>query len=100
MNFFTSTHAISLFPKTTFLDRKTLMARYFPTREETSQAWLTWYKGGSFTKYTCGDPLVPEVPTGTRYVGDSRCWMIPFDIEGLATSCLIGVHWLTTIIEL
>lgn len=42
MNFFTSTHAISLFPKTTFLDRKTLMARYFPDKggDITSMAYL------------------------------------------------------------
>lgn len=68
------------------------MARYYPAREEASQKWLTTYKGSSFTKSTYGDPLVPEVPTGRRCIGDSWCWMVPFDADGPLTSHYESIH--------
>ena len=85
MTFLTSSHAVSIFPRETFVNRRVYACR----KLQRSEKDITWdWVNGYFGK-TCtfiGAPLMRlvtvlprEVSTSARCIGDSRSWVIKFD---------------------
>ncbi|KAJ7783127.1 hypothetical protein B0H16DRAFT_1877560 [Mycena metata] len=82
-NYISSTHAVSLFPRSTFLKRKSFIGCQERTPENDDSLmieakWLRTYEGdtgrialvGSVTKVDA------DAEIGFRCIGDSRCWVL------------------------
>ncbi|PPQ71221.1 hypothetical protein CVT26_010998 [Gymnopilus dilepis] len=82
VNFITSAVAVSIFPKTTFLDRKSYVLRheYEGGQPPESQSWMEKYRERGFEVIGDG-ALIDDVDCllGKRYGGDRRSWIIPLD---------------------
>ena len=84
MTFLTSSHAVSVFPQQTFLNRKTYACNRLTFGEkDKSWEWITGYFGPSCT--LVDSPLmrlvtvIPhEMTTGTRRIGDTTSWVVKF----------------------
>lgn len=87
MNYITGTHAISTFPKSTFVKRKSFVACQERTGTTSTfirhdERWLEKYTStsgqlaviGTHTKFD-GDAEI-----GARRIGDERCWIIPVSL--------------------
>lgn len=84
MNYITSTHAVSIFPKSTFLNRKSFVACQEKTRQSSAcikydNRWLHKYCGdhGPMTVVGTSVHVDEDAEIGCRWIGDQRCWVIP-----------------------
>lgn len=82
MNWFTGKMAVSLFPRSTFVDRISYVTRDVNRTEED---WIVKYRQRGFEIVMAGG--VPsgdsdEVQEWERHVGDAHTWIMPFDISG------------------
>lgn len=81
MNFISCSHAVSLFPRSTYLYRRTFVARQEDVSSdldpEGMKARLARYSENHGLK-TIGlsHNRISDVEVGQRYVGDSMCWTI------------------------
>ncbi|KAI0713863.1 hypothetical protein C8Q76DRAFT_693648 [Earliella scabrosa] len=79
MNYFTGRFAVSLFPRSTFVDRVTYTCREVG---RASHDWITKYHGRGFEVVTAGGVPTVEEPAELsewqRWVGDSLSWVLPF----------------------
>lgn len=85
ITFLTASHAVSVFPRETFLNRKTYACnkRTFGKKDR-SWEWITGYFGTSCT--LVDSPLVQlitviprEMTTGMRQIGDTTSWVVKFN---------------------
>ncbi|KAJ7739540.1 hypothetical protein B0H16DRAFT_1269116, partial [Mycena metata] len=84
VNFITSTHAVSVFPRSTFLKRKSFVG----SQERTSRvdpvtkaegAWLQRYRADLGGLQVIGSAINVDgdAEIGLRWVGDAQCWILP-----------------------
>ncbi|KAI0359341.1 hypothetical protein OH77DRAFT_1472574 [Trametes cingulata] len=80
MNYLTAHCAVSLFPRTTFVDRTMLVAQDTTRNRDTHDRWMKKYHERGFDIITAYDaqPHTPEVLTRLREVGDRRTWLLPY----------------------
>ncbi len=80
MNYFTSTHAISLFPRLTFLDKTMVVCQEATRANWSSGVWIQKYRERGYKVVTADRPLPSsiEVATWNRVVGDRLTWVMPF----------------------
>ena len=87
MNYFTGRFAVSLFPRSTFVDRVTYTCREVG---RASHDWITKYRGRGFEVVTAGGVPSVEEPAELsewqRWVGDSLSWVLPFAASGESPS--------------
>ncbi len=81
LNYITATHAVSLFPRTTFIRRTTVtcndMTNSSP-REYADLLSLYRSRGYSIIDHDSFLPRIREVDTWERSVGDRLTWVLPF----------------------
>lgn len=84
MNYITSDYAISIFPRGTFLNRRSFVAcqeRFPGTDDELTEAdvWLRAYSSGigKFDIVGADDVVYHDAENGLRSIGDNRCWTVP-----------------------
>lgn len=81
MNFISATHTVSVFPRSTFVNRRSFvacqerMASNDPHIEAQMQ-WLKTYKGDLGAMEVIGAVTARDIDVeiGPRWLGDSRCW--------------------------
>ncbi|KAJ7683372.1 hypothetical protein B0H17DRAFT_1205230 [Mycena rosella] len=102
MNYITSDYAVSVFPRTTFVKRRTLVScqERFPGVDDAltkAENWLKQYNPGRghFQIVAASSKVYADAEVGVRWVGDTRCWTIPldpickkFDVDGPAFDAL------------
>lgn len=81
MNFFTSSRAVSLFPRTTFVLYKFIKSsqRDFLSNGETYVSPIVHEAEGY--DHLRDDDISTEETTTLRRVGDERCWIIPLKVS-------------------
>lgn len=83
MNFITATHAVSLFPRQTFIDSETYITRQTARHEkDTSRSWVYNHFGTKckeFGRVTDFSKVPSDVCTSARRVGDHRSWIVKFN---------------------
>lgn len=83
MNYISGTHAVSLFARSTFIHRRSLITNQHTQPDGRNQAvWINSYGGGHRKLALIGDtrfPL-PDIELGNRFAGDALCWTIPAKI--------------------
>lgn len=82
MNWFTGKRVVSLFPKSTFVDRISYVTQ---DRTRTGEDWIVKYRKRGFEIVVEGG--VPskesdELDAWERHVGDAYTWVMPFDAAG------------------
>ena len=80
MNWFTGKQIVSLFPRSTFIDRIS-----YVSQDTLRSDWITKYRKRGFEVVVAGG--VPskesvEIDTWERYVGDACTWIVPFNVPG------------------
>lgn len=76
MNMITATHAVSLFPRHTFVDRKAFVTRQWnPITDNLTYNWSRTHCR-DFQRQTEGDAIDDSLWIGRRRVGDQQCWTI------------------------
>ncbi len=84
MNYFTSTYAVSLFPRSTFVDGHMYVCQDTTRMAATHRAWKAKYEARGYVVITAEDAvrMPPELLTWNRQVGDARTWVLPFKRSG------------------
>ena len=84
MNMLLPTHAISLFPNTTFNDEKMFSCRDLSRYPGWNAPWIAKYRKRGFKVLLSKDaaPRGPELGMWKRKVGDSLTWIIPYERRG------------------
>lgn len=82
MNWFTGKRVISLFPRSTFVDRVSFVSQ---DTSRNNSDWLVKYRSRGFEVVEAGD--VPskesdELEAWERHVGDAYTWIMPFNVPG------------------
>ena len=80
MNMLTATHAISLFPCTTFINEQTFACRDLSRYPNWNAPWIDKYRKRGFDVFVASD-LIPthfELTSWTRKVGDALTWILPY----------------------
>lgn len=90
MTFVTSSYAVSIFPRETFVSRKTYACNTVRGEKDISWDWITEYFGPSYGVIDSPlmqlIPVIPrEVTTSARRIGDSRSWVVKF-VEGMGNA--------------
>jgi hypothetical protein len=94
MTFLTASHAVSLFPRATFIDRKTYICRKVTRVDsDASRDWVNGYFGTTYRTvpgpYLGPGIIIPgEVTTAARQVGDAKSWVIKLSGGMLAVEIL------------
>lgn len=80
----TSTHAISLFPHTTFIHEETYNCRDLSNYPGYNAPWMAKYRKRGFNVYVASDRLPRrfELTAWKRKVGDSMTWIMPYRRAG------------------
>ena len=83
MNYLAPTHAVSLFPWTTFVDRATLICQDV-SKVEPNQRWMEKYRGRGWDVLGGADslPASKELKAWERRVGDGFSWVMPYRRAG------------------
>ena len=98
MNYVARGYVVSLFPKSTFILKRSFISRQDDARHSfqfhNEHFWLEYSKG-TFNVETIGLTHKPyeNVEIGRRFVGDAQCWIIPIRLSGKGrdvTRLLIG----------
>lgn len=80
MNIITGKHAISIFPRHTFIFNVTIVAAQgHAVTNDVSQSWLVDYHEAGFRRVRGGREVLHSLSTGKRSIGDSLCWVISFE---------------------
>jgi len=83
MNYITSTMAVSVFPRSTILDRVSFVTKIRAETEERSKRWTKKYENRGFSvidgEYDVPPRLEKSLVHGRRDAVDSHCWKIYFD---------------------
>lgn len=79
MNYFTSTYAASLFPFTTFNERRSLVCQDIRQSALIHRSWMDKYRRRGFEIVTAESPFHPTFETRywNREVGDDLTWVLP-----------------------
>ncbi|KAI1782445.1 hypothetical protein LXA43DRAFT_905775 [Ganoderma leucocontextum] len=85
MNVLAATHAISLFPSTTFNKEETFACRDLSGYPGWDAPWIDKYRKRGFRVFVARDPIPPrvELVTWRRKVGDALTWILPYKRAGL-----------------
>ncbi|KAI1789224.1 hypothetical protein LXA43DRAFT_893230 [Ganoderma leucocontextum] len=85
MNMLTPTHAISLFPHTTFIKEETFNCRDLSDYPGWNAPWVNKYRKRGFNVFVASDrlPRRRELVTWKRKVGDTMTWILPYTRTGL-----------------
>ncbi|PPQ84650.1 hypothetical protein CVT26_004334 [Gymnopilus dilepis] len=79
MNFITATHALSIFPYSTFVMRKSYISKNRDKAPRNVDEWINKYKKRGFTLVGEETSRFPaDLRAGPRFITDRRCWKIPF----------------------
>ncbi|KAI9065718.1 hypothetical protein FKP32DRAFT_1674545 [Trametes sanguinea] len=80
MNYMTDKYAISLFPRTTFIEKTSLICQDITRHATVHQAWMKKYRKRGFKILGAGDsiPATTELRKWDRTVGDALTWVLPF----------------------
>ncbi|KAI9061810.1 hypothetical protein FKP32DRAFT_1575251 [Trametes sanguinea] len=80
MNYITSSYAVSLFPRATFVDRTTLVCQDIMRNRWMHRAWAQKQRNMGYTVLTAHHtiPTTLEMRTWARKVGDTVSWVLPF----------------------
>ncbi|KAI9069262.1 hypothetical protein FKP32DRAFT_1543823, partial [Trametes sanguinea] len=81
MNYMTGKYAVSLFPRTTFVERTSLICQDITRNAKTHRSWIKKYRNRGFKVIGAGEtiPYTFEVRYWQRRVGDFLTWVMPFD---------------------
>ena len=84
MNMLTQTHAISLFPRTTFMHEETYSCRDLSSYPEWNAPWMDKYRKRGFDVFVASDklPRRAELAVWKRKVGDTLTWVLPYKRTG------------------
>ena len=90
MNVLTPTHAISLFPKATFVHGETYSCQDLSEYAEWNAPWMDKYRKCGLDVYIASDrvPVRPELLAWKRTVSDRLTWILPYKRTGMCY-CLI-----------
>lgn len=89
INMITATHAVSVFPHHTFVQRLAIISSQgILFTDKISRKWLTEYPRNSFRVVYGNREVISSMRTGRRQVGDSSCWVIAFDNLDKGTSII------------
>lgn len=79
MNYLAPTHAVSIFPRTTFVDRATLVCQDMTSLGH-STMWMQKYRNRGFRIVTGSDPVpcTRELRAWQHRVGDQFTWVMPY----------------------
>ncbi|KAI9062917.1 hypothetical protein FKP32DRAFT_1548829, partial [Trametes sanguinea] len=93
MNYITGKHAVSLFPRTTFIDHTSLICQDVTRNPYVHNTWIKKYRKRGFRVIGAGDtiPCTFELRYWQRIVGDSLTWIIPFDRRGMGYQLLTAI---------
>ncbi|KAL7281164.1 hypothetical protein ACG7TL_004472 [Trametes sanguinea] len=85
MNYMTGQYAVSLFPRTTFVDRTSLVCQDITRNAHSHRLWMKKYRKRGFNIIGAGDalPCTFELRNWQRNVGDSLTWVLPFERQVL-----------------
>ena len=80
MNYLAPTYAVSLFPRTTFVDGAMLICQD-TSRDPSHERWKCKYRKRGFSVLGAGDriPASRELQAWERRVGDKFTWIIRYD---------------------
>lgn len=77
MNVVTSTHAISFYPRATFVDMVNIACDVGPTRERSLEGTGKYQRRGWLTAIDANDAAANHVYPGViRAIGDAKCWTV------------------------
>ncbi len=84
MNVLTATHAISLFPCTTFVEEQTFACQDLSRYPNWHAPWMDTYRKRGFEVFVATDRIPPhaELVAWRRKVGDARTWILPYRRTG------------------
>jgi hypothetical protein len=83
MNYFTSTEAVSIFPRTTFVHRKSYNNISVFDSNGQYHPWIDKYVRRGFSFVESGSPVCASSPRiGSRSILDDDCWVISFNTIG------------------
>ena len=83
MNWFTGKHIVSLFPRSTFVDRISYSCR---DTNRSGKAWIRKYSERGFEVVVGGgipSKASKEIEAWDRYVGDAFTWVMPIGVPGI-----------------
>ncbi|KAH9854424.1 hypothetical protein C2E23DRAFT_726875 [Lenzites betulinus] len=80
MNYFTGTYAVSLFPRTTFVDNITMVCQDASRHNPAHVQWMAKYAERGLKALTAQHPVprTLEARTWRRRIGDQLTWVLPF----------------------
>ncbi|TFK77722.1 hypothetical protein K466DRAFT_619003, partial [Polyporus arcularius HHB13444] len=86
MNYLTGTHAVSLFPRTTFVARTLVHCQDTSRSPVSHQTWTNKYRARGFSVVDAGVtlPNIRELRKWERRVGDKLTWVLPYKRIGTA----------------
>ena len=85
MNFLTGNYAVSLFPRTTFVDSATITCQDLKKNAAVREAWMNKYRNRGFEVLVAENrlPSTGELQEWARAVGDRWCWVMPYKWKGM-----------------
>ncbi|OSD06153.1 hypothetical protein PYCCODRAFT_1464821 [Trametes coccinea BRFM310] len=85
MNYMTHKCAVSLFPRTTFVQKTSLICQDITRNAAIHQAWMKKYRRRGFHILGAGDPIpaFPDLRKWDRTVADSLTWVLPFERQAV-----------------
>lgn len=80
MNYLTATHAVSLFPRATFVRREMVVCQDLNQHARVAESWMRKWSGRGFTILTAADriPVSLELRAWRRTIGDHHTWVLPY----------------------
>ncbi|KAJ7603541.1 hypothetical protein DFH06DRAFT_1151813 [Mycena polygramma] len=88
MNFISSTHVVSTFARSTFLERKSFVGSQerTPANDDSTKAeygWLRTYEGdiGRLVLIGSSVDIDRDAEIGCRFIGDPQCWSMPCQLN-------------------
>lgn len=94
MNVISYEKAYCLYPRATVHEHRTLVCGLNPSpnRPEALRKYLL--RGFKIVRRinpnTCDDIIDRSFPVGPRYIGDSQCWTLTLNMEGVDSGCTIS----------
>ncbi|KAI0661154.1 hypothetical protein C8Q70DRAFT_911313 [Cubamyces menziesii] len=84
MNYMTGKYAVSIFPRTTYVERQLLVCQDVKRDAHTHQEWMDKYRRRGFTIIGAGGvlPRTVEARCWERSSGDFLTWILPYERRG------------------
>ncbi|KAI0689529.1 hypothetical protein C8T65DRAFT_746138 [Cerioporus squamosus] len=103
MNYLTGKYAVSLFPRTTFIHRATLVCQDITRQAAVQRAWMDKYRARGFSVVGATHEL-PDTTEGQvwkRRVGDKLCWVLPYARTGMLRQELPAIRpWAFEVLDM